>query len=150
MKDFCGIRTGENNLCRRSELMGQYGRAALSVAPTPQTFSHIQPQPQRINRIHTTNKRVPFTKHHSSSHKPHVSHRQKVFAELFPQKSGFFAKLFYIKKRTYSHRQSTIFKTAYTKHGTIQYKTIIARSGVYYATSLSRLFAFNIRNGNTI
>jgi len=40
MKDFCGIRTGENNLCRRSELMGQYGRAALSVAPTPQTFSY--------------------------------------------------------------------------------------------------------------
>ena len=40
MKDFCGIRTGANNASRRSELMGQYGRAALSVAPTPQTFSY--------------------------------------------------------------------------------------------------------------
>ena len=130
-----GVRTGASNLCRRSNLMGQYGRAALSVARThkkrllqttvstkkERAFTQIHTPPvslsaatplkeggfiQRIAHIHTTNKRVHYTKCHSSTHDLtfRAARHREVLQELF-SKSGFFAKLFYIKKRTYSHKQ---------------------------------------------
>jgi len=76
-------------------------KQVFSLTPSPTGEGFVR----RKNRIHTTNKRFHFTKRHNSLHKPHVLHWQKVFAELFPQKSGFFAKLFYTKKRTYSYKQ---------------------------------------------
>ena len=75
---------------------------------------------------------------------------REVFCGAFPQKAGFLPS-FFTQKSGLTHIDNQPYsKRHILTHCTLQRKTIIARSGVYYATSLSRLFAFNIRNGNTI
>ena len=124
MKDFCGIRTGASNLCRRSSLMGQYGRAALSVAPThkkrlPQTtvskkkeraFTQIHTPPVSLSAA-TPLKEGGFEQHNFTFS---AARHREVLQELF-SKSGFFAKLFYIKKRNSLHKKATSLHTSYKR-----------------------------------
>ena len=121
-----GVRPEKYNLRRRSNRSKGYALAYICVAPTPSTLSHIQPQPQRKICIHTTNKRIHFTKHHSSSHKPHV-HTGKRFLRSFFLKKRVFCQAFLHKKadlltqtkatfkvhgRTFLHKKSNT--TSYT------------------------------------
>ena len=142
MKDFCGIRTGANNLCRRDNLTGQYGRAAVFVARTHKT---------RLPQANvSTKKELAFTQRHT----PPVSlaaatplkeggfsqhnltfYTGKRFCGAFPQKAGFFGYFFYIKKVTITHKHHSlcIRKRIYSLKPLIHYTTQFLFQGVSFA-----------------
>ena len=118
-----GVRTGADNLCRRDNLMGQYGRAALSVARTPQTFSYRKRI--RKGKLPPSAFRLPPSKREASDRRGRRSlqccfsrhtnltiYTGKRFCGAFPQKAGFLPSFFtqksgtaYIKKQHHStHR----------------------------------------------
>ena len=125
MKDFCGIRTGASNLCRRSNLMGQYGRAALSVAPTHKKRLPQTTVSKKKERAFTQRHTPPVSLSAATPLKeggyaqrttlmPSAARHREVLQELF-SKSGFFAKLFYIKKRNSLHKKATSLHTLYKR-----------------------------------